>query len=138
MLSFLKAWQQAIYTKLTAAGLTVYDHVPQAADGGSAAAFPYVTIGEARETQLNTDTAEGAEVALSIHVWSRYAGKAELQGIWQTVYETLHRREASIAVSDYLCVYCEFDDGETLLDPDGITHHGVMNFRCYLDQTDGS
>ena len=138
MIAYNEALQRAIFTALAAEGLTVYDHVPQAADGGDAAAFPYVTIGDAQERQLNTDTADAAELTISLHIWSRYAGKQELQGIWRTIYERLHRRESSIAVTDYQCIYFEFDTGETLLDPDGITHHGVLTFRVYLDQTDGS
>lgn len=138
MLAYNEALQRAIFTVLTAEGLTVYDHVPQAADGADPAEFPYVTVGEAAEQQANTDTSNAAELAVTLHIWSRYAGKQELQRIWRQIYERLHRRETSVAVSDYQCVYFEFDTGETLLDPDGITHHGAMTFRVYLDTTDGS
>ncbi len=52
-------------------GARVYDEPPKSA------AFPYVTLGEARITDFSTGTEPGEEHALTLHAWSRQGGHRE-------------------------------------------------------------
>ncbi len=134
VLGFEEALAAAIWSTLDAVdGITAYEHVPQPADAGSAAAFPYVTIGDMTMTDLSTDTEEGAEITIAIHIWSRYRGNKELYQQSKLVRDALRR--VSIAVIDYQHVYTEFESSETLTDPDGVTRHAVQRYRVFLDET---
>jgi Protein of unknown function (DUF3168) len=52
-------------------GPKIYDEPPRAA------AFPYVTLGEARIADFSTGTEPGEEHQLTLHAWSRQGGHKE-------------------------------------------------------------
>lgn len=122
--------QQSIYqalvsdTSLMDKVEAVYDNVPQDTT------YPYVVIGDDTSVQWDTDDTVGSENTLTLHVWSRYYGRGEVKDIMQAIYACLHRRE--LEVTGAHTVTCEFDFGESFLDPDGITRHGVIRFRIIL------
>lgn len=121
---------------LLSAGLvpSVYDAVPQPSDAGSAAQFPYVTIGESTFAAAGYDDGMLTECTLSIHVWSRYRGYKEIRGLQAQIYALLHRQD--FAVTGYTLVNCEWEFTEqSFLDADGVTRHGVQRFRILLDAT---
>ena len=111
----------------------VYDNVPQPLDGGAASNFPYITIGEDDFTDWSTDTESGADVTVTIHSWSRYRGRKEIKAIQSAVYGVLHR--ATLSVNNWYFVSCDFLTSNTLVDPDGLTRHGIQTFRILLDET---
>lgn len=119
--------QVAIYQTLTndtaimARVTGVYDEVPQDAT------FPYIVIGDDTGVQWDTDDTLGAESTLTIHVWSRKAGRKETKEIMQLIYDALHRQELDI--TGMHSVVCQWEFSETLLDPDGVTRHGVTRYR---------
>lgn len=113
--------QMAIHAALQSLGVDVYDDVPQGAT------FPYVVIGEDDSIPFDTDDSTGFDTELTIHVWSRYSGMKEVKDIMSDVYSTLNRRELS--VSGAHVVDCIFQHQDVLLDPDGITRHGIIRFR---------
>jgi hypothetical protein len=110
----------------------VYDSVPQAEDAGSDVAFPYVTIGDDTALDWNTDTSNGKEATITVHSWSRYRGRSEVKEIQGAIYEALHL--ANITVQGYNLVECWSEYSETLVDPDGLTRHGVQRFRLIIDK----
>lgn len=137
-MSFETALQAAIYDLLSAdtaisslvAG--VYDDVPQGSDTGSSADFPYITIGEAVHTAWDTDTSRGDDASITVHVWSRYPGRAETKQIQGAIYDALHR--SNLAVTGYATVGVDWEQSESFLDTDGETRHGVQTFRILLDE----
>ncbi len=110
----------------------VYDNVPQMDDTGDDSVFPYVVIGDDTFQDWSTDTASGASATIAIHSWSRYDGKAEIKRIQKAVYDALHRQE--LDVSGWEFIGCDFDNSETVLDPDAETRHGVQEFRVLIDE----
>jgi hypothetical protein len=54
-------------------GPKIWDEPPRTA------AFPYVTLGEARVSDWSTGSSTGHEHALTLHVWSRQGGQTEAQ-----------------------------------------------------------
>lgn len=120
------------HAPLTALVTGVYDNVPQADDSGLATAFPYVVIGEDTGREWDTDTEIGGDFTVRIHTWSRYRGRKETKEIQGAVYDALHR--ATLAVTGYAFVTCDFQDSDTIVDNDGLTRHGVQSFRILIDQ----
>lgn len=118
--------QTAVYNRLTSQlSEPVYDDVPQDP------VFPYVVIGDDTSIPFDTDTELGEEATLTLHVWSRYDGRAEVKRIMSDIYDALHRH--ALAVTDTDTVDCMFEFSETMLDPDMETRHGVMRFRLLLE-----
>lgn len=126
------ALQEALYARLTGfAPLTalvqgVHDHVPQGA------AFPYVQVGEIDSAEWDTDTSLGSDDTVTIHVWSRYRGRLQTHQIQDAIYSALHRH--ALTVDGAQVVTVEFEFADSLLDPDGLTRHGVQRFRILLNQ----
>lgn len=113
--------QRAIFSALSALQVSVYDDVPQGAS------FPYVVIGEDDSIPFDTDDSTGFDTELTIHIWSRYSGMKEVKDIMSGIYSILNRLELS--VSGAHVVDCIFQYQDVLLDPDGITRHGIIRFR---------
>ena len=117
--------QAAIYNALTTAlaPIKVYDHVPQDAN------FPYVVIGEGDAREFDTTTELGQEHQVIIHVFSQGRGKKEAKGIQKQIYDALHYQSLSLS-SGAALVHILFDLSGVTLDPDGLTYHGVSQFRA--------
>jgi len=120
--------QTAVYQRLLAldplqalVGARVYDNVPQNTE------FPYVVIGDDTQVPWDDDVKLGAESTLTIHAWSRYAGRLEAKRILQAIYDGLHNYR--LTVTGAHTVLCQAEYQETFLDPDGMTRHGVIRFR---------
>ena len=137
-MSFENAIQVAIYqtlssdSTLSAAVTGVYDTAPQALDAGAAANFPYVPIGEDTHVEWDTDTELGADVTVTIHVWSRDRGRKETKTIQGLIYGLLHR--ASLSISGYNLVGVDWLQSDSFLDTDGLTRHGVQTFRITVEE----
>lgn len=137
-MSFENAIQVAIYqtlasdSTLMALVTGVYDTAPQALDAGAAANFPYVTIGEDTHVEWDTDTELGADVTVTIHVWSRDRGRKETKTIQGLIYGLLHR--ASLSISGYNLVGVDWLQSDSFLDTDGLTRHGVQTFRITVEE----
>ena len=132
----ITALQSAIYTRLSnQLTPTVYDHVPQNADGGDAAPFPYVVIDALRLQPNDTNDATAFTGSITIHSWSRYNGAKEVQELQASIYSALHQYNNSLTVSGYgvSSIYQEFC--ETIRENDTITRHGVQRFRVIIEQT---
>lgn len=104
----------------------VFDHVPQNQ------AFPYVVIGDDTQIQWDTDDQNGHEVTVTLHTWSRYEGREQVKRIMGRIYDLLQSQ--NLSVSGYNTVYVLFEFSETLLDPDGLTRHGVQRFRFVIQE----
>lgn len=110
----------------------VYDNPPQRSDPESNAPFPYLTIGEGPLNPWDTDTETGTEAVMQVHSWSRASHFLETKQIQQAVYDLLHRRE--LLIPDYAFVGCDLVTQTVDRDPDGITIHGVQEFRIIYEE----
>lgn len=127
--------QGAIRNKLLAAsavtvlvGERIYDSVPRDGQGNVTAAFPYVTLGEDQVLASLADCYDGADVALTLHAWSRKPGYPEAKKLGNAIAEALH--EADLNLSENRLLFLEFEGAQYLRDPDGKTSHGVITFRA--------
>ena len=95
------ALRAAIHDALTAdaplttllGGTRVYDEPPRGA------AFPYVTLGEARIADYSTGTEAGEEHQLTLHAWSRQGGHREAHLIAGALLQALD--DAPLALAGY-------------------------------------
>lgn len=125
--------QRAIYAALSAdAALKseigdparVYDDPPEDA------AFPYVTIGEARARNIaGVDGALEHDVRLT--VFSRYAGRREVKRIMGALYDALH--EAPLILSGFRLVQIRFVFADAFRRQDGDAYQGAMRFRAVTE-----
>lgn len=118
--------QRAIYGAISSLGLTTYDVAPQAADGGSTAAFPYVEIGSIILTEFDDFTDRGFWLAIRIHTRSRSGSMAQTKTIQGQIYDRLHRGALSISGFQLLDLWRETT--ECMRSPDG-SFHGVCEYR---------
>lgn len=114
-------------------GVTIYDHVPFEPEGSPDDQFPYGTIGDAEVSPFDTDDTLGGYVDASIHVWSRYKGRKEVDEALDAIYGLLHR--ASLTSAGYKIVDCLFEFSDVFTEEDGQTRHGVIRFRLTIQET---
>lgn len=128
MTGLASAFQKALYARLNGAlGVPVYDKVPQDTP------FPYVTIGDDTEIDWSTKDSPGKESTISIHTWSRYAGRLETKELLGKIEALLGDRPLTIPGYWNLLLYADFST--TMLDDDGVTYHGVIRFRALTHQS---
>lgn len=119
--------QKALYDRLKAKlTIPIYDAVPEGA------AFPYITIGEDSATDWSTKLTPGQEVESTIHIWSRYAGMAEVKQLIDQVIQSLTAAPLDLTPFGWQCVVHALVYNATERDPDGITRHSVLRFRFRL------
>jgi len=104
----------------------VFDRPPQNV------AFPYLEFGE---TEVLTDDAtciQGVELFFTVHVWSRAIGAVEARSLCAAVKAALHDHPLSLA--GFLLVDLSHRSTRILSDPDGVTTHGVVQFRALIEK----
>ena len=106
-------------------GVRVYDDAPQAAP------YPVITLGQSVIRDWSTGTEDGAEHNLTLHVWSRSAGKKQVHQIIEAIKAVLHDRP--IMFADHHLVNLRHEFSEARLDPDGDTFHGIVRYRAVTE-----
>jgi hypothetical protein len=125
--------QKAVYAALIAdtalvallGGTSIYDAAPRYA------AFPYVVIDQMQIRDWSTGTEAGAEHMLTLHVWSRYAGKQEAYEVSDSVRSVLDG--ALLSLEDHRLINLRHQYSELKRDEDGETHHGILRFRAVTE-----
>lgn len=128
------AWalQQAVFATLASssavaeiAGDRLFDAVPRGA------AFPYIVIGDDKESDWSTSTEAGSAHALTIHIWSRAAGRREARLAAEAVVAALDG--ASLALDGHTLVDLRWLESETLRESDGETVHAQLRFKALTE-----
>lgn len=118
--------QDAIRDRLIAENVAagrIYDRIPPSA------VFPYVEIGDEQTNDDGDQCAEMFEVYVDLHIWSRAPGRYEAKAVGEDCRKAL---AGGITVDDYHIILDEFETSRILVDPDGLTTHGVITFRYLL------
>ena len=114
--------QAAFFAALTPAVAPV----PVLDAAGPNQAFPYVTIGEFLGSQTDTLREQGADLELTVHVWSRQAGMQECQQLMTRCKDALDRQRLPVAGFQWVDTIWTY--AQTLREPDGLTRHGILRF----------
>jgi hypothetical protein len=133
MSDFLTAAQEAIFDEINGAiDADVFDDVPFLPEGKPDEDFPYVVIGNDTAAPFDTDDIVGANITVTLHFWSRSSGMKEVKALMGDVYDLLNR--SKLAASSAVVVDCLYEFGETMVDPDGRTRHGVQRYRLTMQE----
>jgi len=127
------ALRAAIHDALTAdaalvnvlGGPKIYDEPPRAA------AFPYVTLGEARIADFSTGTEPGEEHQLTLHAWSRQGGHKEAHLIAGALLQAFD--DAALNLADHQLVNFRFSVADVRREADGRTYHALVRFRAVTE-----
>ena len=127
------ALRAAVYNALLAdsalasllGGAHVYDEVPRGA------AFPYVTLGEARVSDFSAGSEPGAEHQITLHAWSRHGGHKEAHLIAGALLQALD--DAPLGLTDHRLVNLRFAVADVRREADGRTYHAVVRFRAMTE-----
>jgi hypothetical protein len=118
--------QTAIFSALSpaVAPAVVYDDAPPEA------VFPYITIGEQTSDHAGDKSDDAESVTVTIHVWSRKAGRKEVKELTAKVRQTLHNKTLTVAGADPATLRYEFSND--FLEPETMTKHGVIRFGAVI------
>lgn len=93
--------------------------------------FPYVTLGRVENRPVDASAAEATEHAITLHVWSRYGGRAETLEVIGALRTALH--DAPLAVDGRKLVFLFAQFADVFRSGDGRTTHGVLRFRALTE-----
>jgi hypothetical protein len=127
------ALRAAIHDALTSDGAltailgeaSVYDEPPRMAS------FPYVTLGEARISNIDTDDAPSQEHQLTLHAWSRQGGHREAHLIAGALLQALD--DAPLTLDAHRLVNLRFSLADVRREADGRTYHALVRFRAVTE-----
>lgn len=127
------ALRAAVHAALTAdaavisslGGAKIYDEPPPSA------AFPYVTLGEARALDFSTGSEPGLEHQLTLHAWSRQGGHHEAHVIAGALLQALN--DAPLALAGHRLVNFRFSTADVRREADGRTYHALVRFRAVTE-----
>ncbi len=122
--------QQAVYELLSQdsdlAALTsgVYDNPPPDAS------YSYITFGQTRSVDWSTKTTSGIQSLLILHIYSQVSRK-EVLLICDKIAEIL--QPGAINIPNQNLVVMHFEQNDIILEDDGITFHGVLRYRVFIE-----
>ena len=127
------ALRAAIYDALVAdtalaavlGGAHVYDEPPRGA------AFPYVTLGESRLSDISGDAVPTQEHQLTLHAWSRQGGHKQAHAIAGALLSALD--DAPLSVNGQVLVNLRFALADIRRESDGRTYHAIVRFRAVTE-----
>lgn len=95
--------------------------------------FPYVTIGESQSVPDFAACIDGAELFVTLHVYSRASGYEEAKRIMAALDDALD--DIDLTLVDNRCLEIRNDGSRVFKDSDNVTSHGVITFRALVEPT---
>lgn len=115
-----------VQTAVFAALVPALAPVPVLDHAGPNQSYPYVTIGEFLGEPADTLNEQGANLDLTVHVWSRQPGMQETQELMTRIKNALDRQR--LPAAGFQWVDTIWTNALTMREPDGMTRHGVLRF----------
>lgn len=109
-----------------AVSLALGDPVRAYDDPPAAPLYPYLTYGNVRSVDTSGDGAPQSTHQISLHLWSRYAGRSELLDLMRLVERALDDDLPHNVTPLYLDVFRA---------PDGLTFHGLLRLSVTFSTT---
>lgn len=118
----------ALYALL--GGAKIYDEPPRGA------AFPYVTLGEARVADFSAGGEPGEEHLITLHAWSQQGGQRQAHLIAGAILQALD--DAPLMLAEHRLVNLRFAVADIRREADGRTYHALVRFRAVTEPGVGS
>jgi len=100
----------------------LYDHPPEDP------IYPYLTYGPMRSEDIGGDDSPLTGHNLTLHLWSRYGGRAEIMTLIQAVSGALENGNWQLAEGHLVSINVIFTD--QFRAPDGRTLHGIIRLNA--------
>ena len=99
--------------------------------------YPYLTYGALRSEDIGADDTPLANHQMTLHLWSRYTGRAEVLGLLSKVThalqaETLTTAAEDLSIRSVVAIY-----SDVLRAPDGRTQHGLLRLSFTTQPIEG-
>jgi Protein of unknown function (DUF3168) len=95
------------------------------------AVFPYVSLARVENRPADSSGTEAIETNVTLHVWSRYGGRAEALDVIGALREALHDAPLTIAGRKLVYLFASFSD--VFRSGDGQTTLGVLRLRALTE-----
>lgn len=95
------------------------------------AVFPYATLGRVESRAADASERDAIEHAVTLHVWSRYGGRAEAIDVVAALRGALHHADLPVAGRRLVLLLVQFTD--VFRAGDGRTTHGVLRLRAVTE-----
>jgi len=99
----------------------LYDHPPKDP------VYPYLTYGPMRSENIGGDDTPMTAHSLSLHLWSRYGGRAEIMDCVSAVSGALEN--GAFQLTDAILVSSNIVFSDIFRAPDGRTLHGLIRLK---------
>lgn len=106
-------------------GEQVFDDVPRDVP------FPYITIGDIDTRDWSTQTSRGHEHTVTLHLWSRYRGRKQVQELIAEVDRILDGADPPL--SGYRLVNLSTIFWTAQREPDGQVYRGTVRLRAVTE-----
>lgn len=96
--------------------------------------FPYLSYGLIRSEDIGGDELSLFSHQMTLHLWSRYAGRAEVLNVMAVVKSVLNEKElisAELAETELISAAILYSD--VLRAPDGRTQHGILRLSVLTE-----
>lgn len=93
--------------------------------------FPYVSLGRVESRSADAANVNAIEHALTLHVWSRYGGRAEALDVIAALRTALHNAPLTVTGRTLVLLFAQFAD--VFRSGDGRTTHGVLRLRAVTE-----
>lgn len=90
--------------------------------------FPYATLGRVESQAMDASGGQALEHGVTLHVWSRYGGRAEALDAIAALRDALHDAALNVAGRRLVFLFAQFSD--VFRSGDGVTTHGVLRLRA--------
>ena len=126
------AIQTALYARLNGAslGVSIYDRLPQHADGGDGTDYPAISMGRIIFTEDDTQTTDGGAFVCRIHTYVRGGSMLACKTIQDAIYAALHRQELTVTGHNNFSLLRT--DTDCTYEQDGRVH-GICEFRGLIE-----
>ncbi|MEQ1618835.1 MAG: DUF3168 domain-containing protein [Terricaulis sp.] len=93
--------------------------------------FPYVSLGRVESRVADAAGVSAIEHALTLHIWSRYGGRAETLDVIAALRAALHNAPLAVTGRTLVLLFAQFAD--VFRSGDGRTTHGVLRLRAITE-----
>ena len=93
--------------------------------------FPYLTYGPMRSEDISADGAVMSAHTLTLHIWSRYGGRAQVIEVLAAVTGAL--QSGALSVPNINLARAQISYTDIFRAPDGLTLHGLIRFSLTTD-----